>query len=198
MTSGSKKSQREAEARRKKAQAKKRRKKIITWSVVAVVGLGLAAVLLYQPLPEELAAVETFPNIGQGHLSAGESTPDYNSTPATSGDHANAVQCGIYLTEISDAVQVHNLEHGAVVLQYQPDLDETQIALLQGWARTKPGHILLAPRADLTDPVVISSWTRLLRLPGADINTVDIYYDQFVFTGGEVGVPCIFAIDQSL
>ena len=196
MTSGSKKSQRET--RRKKAQAKKRRKKIIVWSVVAVVGLGLVGVLLFQPLPEELADVETFPNMGQGHLSAGQSPPDYNSTPATSGAHASAAQCGIYLTEISDEVQVHNLEHGVVVVQYQPDLDETQIALLQGWARTKPGHILLAPRADLTDPVVISSWTRLLRLPGADIETVDVYYEQFVFTGAEVGVPCIFAIDESL
>jgi hypothetical protein len=72
-----------------------------------------------------------------------------------------------------------------------------QIDSLQDYARSKPSHILLAPRADLSDPVIVTSWTRMLRLQEADINTIDIYYDQFAFTGPEVGVACPFQVDES-
>ena len=197
MASGSKRSKREA--RRRQAQAKARRNKILIWSGVGVVALAIVSFLVFQPLPDELADVETFANIGQDHLETGENPPIYNSSPASSGNHASVpAQCGIYVSEIPDQVQVHNLEHGAVVIQYQPDLDPDGIVLLQIYARSKSSHILLAPRAGLSDPVVLTSWTRMLRLPSGDIETIDLYYDHFAFTGPEVGVPCPFAVDESV
>lgn len=84
-----------------------------------------------------------------------------------------------------------------MVIQYQSDLDPTEIQALENYARTKSSHILLTPRADLDDPVVVTSWTRMLRLSTADIETIDIYYDQFAFAGPEVGVACPFAVDQA-
>jgi hypothetical protein len=170
----------------------------LVWSGLAIAVVGVAAFLIFRPLPEELAAVERFANAGDRHLAAGEAVPDYNSNPATSGDHSSSpAQCGIYLSEIPDEIQLHNLEHGTVAIQYRPDLDPVQIDSLQDYARSKPSHILLAPRADLSDPVIVTSWTRMLRLQEADINTIDIYYDQFAFTGPEVGVACPFQVDES-
>lgn len=159
----------------------------------------IVAFLAFRPLPEELSEVQTFPNMGQDHLTEGETPPDYNSSPATSGDHSpTAAQCGIYTSGVPDHIQVHNLEHGTVVIQYQPELDATEIRALQDYARTKSSHILVAPRAGLQDPVVITSWTRMLGLQSADIETIDVYYEEFAFSGPEVGVPCAFAVDQSL
>ena len=85
-----------------------------------------------------------------------------------------------------------------MVIQYQPTLDQSAIDELHEFARSKSSHIIVAPRADLSDPVVVSSWTRLLALQTADMSTIGIYYDEFAFSGPEVGVPCPFAVDQAL
>lgn len=197
MTTGGKKA-RQREQRRQAAMARARRRRIIIWSSVATAAIAVIAFIVFRPLPEELAGVETFPAQGRGHLEEGQAPPDYNSFPATSGDHsATAARCGIYTTEVPDVLAVHNLEHGTVVIQYQPDLDPSQVEALEAYARTKSSHILVAPRADLADPVVVTSWTRMLRLDDADIGTIDIYYEEFVFSGPEVGVPCPFAVDES-
>jgi len=55
----------------------------------------------------------------------------------------------------------------------------------------------VAPRSDLSDPVVVTSWTRMLRLDSVDLNTIDTYYGRYVRTGPEVGVACPFAVDES-
>jgi hypothetical protein len=189
---------RQREERRRAAATQARRRRIIIWSSVVGVAVVIAVFIALRPLPDELSGVETFPQIGRRHLAQGEAPPKYNSSPATSGDHSPAAaECGIYTSEVPDQVQVHNLEHGAVAIQYQPDLDQAEIQALEDYARTKASHILLAPRADLDDPVVVTSWTRMLRLPAVDLDTIDIYYDQFVFSGPEVGVACPFAVDQS-
>ncbi|CAN5858201.1 hypothetical protein BH23ACT4_BH23ACT4_15220 [soil metagenome] len=188
---------RQREERRRAASALVLRRRIIIWSsVVAVVIIVL--VIALRPSPQELSGVESFPQMGRNHLAEGEAPPDYNSSPATSGDHSpTSAECGIYVSEIPDEVQVHNLEHGVVAIQYRPDLDQSQVGALEDYARTKSSHILVAPRADLGDPVVVTSWTRMLRLPTADIDTIEVYYDQFAFSAPEVGVPCPFAVDQS-
>ena len=192
----SKKAQRREAA--KVAQQRTRRRRTIIWSAIGVVGVALVAFLVFRPLPEALAAVETFPNQGNRHLEPDDPVPTYNSNPATSGDHAPVpTSCGIYLQEVPDVVSVHNLEHGAVAINYRPDLEASELERLHEFARTKGSHILVAPRADLTHPVVVSSWTRLLRLDSADIETIDLYYDHFSFTGPEVGVPCPFAVDEA-
>lgn len=186
------------EQRRAAAAAARRRRRIWIGAIVGVVVLGITALAIYDPLPPELEAVETFDNAGRRHLAAGEPAPAYNSSPATNGDHAPApADCGIYRTEIPDEIQVHNLEHGAVGLFYRPDLAVDDIAALEDYARTKPSHILLSPRSDLSSPIVVSSWTRLLRLDEVDLDLIDLYYEQFAFKGPEVGVACAFRVDES-
>lgn len=195
-TKGSK-AQRRRE-RQQAARARARRRRLLV--LIAIVGVSLAVVgfVALRPPPQELAGVETFPAQGRGHLAENESAPLYNSNPPTSGDHApSAAQCGIYTQEIPDVLQVHNLEHGTVVVQYSPDLPTEQIEALEAFARSKPSHIILAPRSAMDSPLVLTSWTRLLRLDDVDLDTIELYYDEFVFSGPEVGVPCPFEIDES-
>lgn len=196
MTSKGKKA-RQREQRRKAARARARRRRTLIWSGIGGIAIVVIALLLFQPLPEELEAVETLPAQGRTHLAAGENPPEYNSNPATSGDHAPApAQCGIYTEELPDVVQIHNLEHGAVAINYRSDLAADEIEALQQFARTKSSHVVVSPRADLTEPVVVTSWARMLRLDSVDIETIDIYFEEFVFSGPEVGVACPFAVDQ--
>lgn len=189
---------RQREQRRQAAIARARRRKIVIGSSIVGVVAVVIAFLALSSEPEELSGVETYAAQGRDHLEEGETPPDYNSNPPTSGDHApGAARCGIYAEPVDDVLQVHNLEHGAVVIQYQPNLAAEQIALLEDYARTKDSHILVAPRDELSNPVVVTSWSRMLRLDSADIPTIDVYYDEFAFSGPEVGVPCPFEVDQS-
>ena len=197
MTGGGKKST-ARQQRREAALRKRSRRRIIIFSVI---GVGLAAVIVFlvtRPEPPELENVETFADMGGGHLAAGEAPPVYNSSPATSGKHAvSPVPCGIIATEVPDQFQVHNLEHGTVIIQYAPGLPDSELTSLFDYARSKPGHILVAPSSNLSEPVVVTSWTRMLRLDSADLDTIEVYYDQYVRTGPEVGVACPFAVDES-
>ncbi len=84
-----------------------------------------------------------------------------------------------------------------MIIQYRPDLDQDSIQALQQFARSKASHVLVAPRAGLSHPVVLTSWTRMLRLDSADVPTIELYYDQFAFSGPEVGVPCAFEVDET-
>lgn len=198
LPSKGKKAQRR-DARRKAAAARARRRRILTWSAITVGLAGAVGFLLFRPLPEELRDVETFAAAGRGHLTTGEAPPEYETSPATSGDHSpSSARCGIYTTEIPDQVQIHNLEHGTVIVQYRSDLDETELRRLQDYGRTKSGLILVAPRSDLDSPVVVTSWARMLPLESADIDTIEAYYDQFAGTGPEVGIPCPLVVDESL
>ena len=184
--------------RREAAERKKRTRRMMIGGGVGLVVVVLVVLAVTASGPEELADVELFTDMGGGHLGEGEALPTYNSNPPTSGRHsASSTPCGIYLSEVADPVQVHNLEHGTVVIQYRPDLSESDVELIQDLARSKPSHILVAPRSDLSDAVVITSWRRLLRLETVDVDVINVYYGEFVRTGPEVGVACPFAIDES-
>ena len=200
MTSMGKKASKR-QARREAALARRRRRRILTFSGLGVLGLlivGLVVFAVTRPEPEELANLETFPDLGGGHLTSAETPPEYNSSPPTSGRHSpTPAQCGIYQTEIPGPIQIHNLEHGTVIIQYQPSLTGAEIGAIHDYARTKPSHVLVAPNSGLSDPVVVTSWTRMLPLESADVDTIDVYYDRFVRTGPEVGVPCAFAVDEA-
>lgn len=189
-------------ARRAATEAKRRRekrKRYFIFGGVAVVIVGLIAFAVTRPEPVELEGLETFADRGGGHLREGDPVPSYDSSPATSGPHAaSPALCGIYTEEIPDVVQVHNLEHGTVVVQYQSVISDDDRARIEEFAREKGTHILVAPRADLTHPVVVTGWTRMLRLDDADLVAIEVFYDRFAQRGPEVAVPCPFQIDQTL
>jgi Protein of unknown function (DUF3105) len=89
---------------------------------VALIG-GLAAFVVTRPDPLEGADITAYPDLGVEHLAAGDPGPEYNSNPPTSGPHApQPAACGIYREPVTDIQQVHTLEHGAIIVQYDPSL----------------------------------------------------------------------------
>jgi hypothetical protein len=196
MTSASKKAR--LQEKKKALEARKKRNR---WLISGGIGVAVAGLLVYsltRPEPPELEATEVFADLGGGHLRPDDPIPAYNSSPATSGPHAlTPATCGIYTEELPDVVLVHNLEHGTVVVQYQPDLPEEDLASLHTFARSTGTHILVAPRAELPAPIVITGWTRMLKMDTLDLNTLDVFYQRWARIGPELGVACPFGIDQA-
>lgn len=165
-------------------------------------GIALAAVVAALASggsePVELTDIETFPDLGAEHIDPSAPTPAYNSNPPTSGPHAGTpAPCGIYLQVVPDIFAVHSLEHGAVVAWYNPDtVPATELGALQEFARDAGTHIIVAPRQDAPDPLVLTAWTNLLRLDGFDQTRVRAFYDQYAQAGPERGVPCPLQIDE--
>jgi hypothetical protein len=99
-----------------------------------------------------------------------ESIVDYDLRPPAGGIH-NPVwySCGFYDAAVPDEHVVHDLEHGAVWLAYDPDLPDADVAVIQDLARTND-KVLAAPYADLADgeAVAVTAWARQLRLDAVD------------------------------
>jgi hypothetical protein len=160
-------------------------------------------------VPEESnprPVVETFADLGAAHLSDAEATgvingtvgsPEYNSVPPTSGTHTPAwAQCGIYRQMIPDAVQVHSLEHGAVIIQYTPGLDPADIDALESFARDKASHVIVAAYEGLETPIVLTAWTVRLQLTNLDLDAIEEFWLDYANEGPE-RVPCPLEIDEA-
>jgi hypothetical protein len=84
------------------------------------------------------------------------------------------MNCGIYDKPVPSEHAVHNLEHGAVWITYQPSLPTSDVDALRAFVKRQkvlsPGgqagsrYIDLSPYPGLTAPVVASSWGFQLRL----------------------------------
>lgn len=166
----------------------KKRKILIIAGVVLILIIGETVFFIKTKTERKLHALTgtVVPVISNKHV------PDttkitYNSNPPTSGQHYAAPQdAGIYDTAPQDGHLVHSLEHGAVILWYNPQkVSKVQIAQLKTifteLARTEQKTIM-TPRPSLDVPVAVSSWGRMLKLETIDEKQIRNFfitnYDQ--------------------
>jgi hypothetical protein len=103
------------------------------------------------------------PDEGHDHIAPGSPTPDYDTTPPTSGTHASIPQAdGAYAEEPPIISFVHSLEHGRLAIQYSPDLPERQQLALKGLYDTMYAGALLFPNRQMPYAVAATTWTNLL------------------------------------
>ena len=176
----------------------------LLWGGVAIVVLGGAvaiAVDLSQPEPPppaELENVETFPDMGVLHLAEGAPIPEYNSDPPTSGPHGPApAACGLYRQPVPDFAQLHSMEHGAVVVQYHPDLPPEQVELLESIDWSPAAEVILAPRPDNPAPVALTAWTKRLPLDEVDVEVITAFERQYSNRSPEGGARCPMQVDET-
>ena len=188
----------EAEARRQAEARRLRNRRILMTSIIAAVLIGAIAFFATRPEPEALANVQTLPDQGQQHIDANAPTPDYNSDPPTSGPHAAApAPCGIYRQPVPDVTQVHDLEHGVVVIQYGPTTTDEERQQLEDFGRDAGTHVIVAPRDGLAVKVAATAWTKLMTMDEIDIAAIEGFYGQFAQFGPELGVQCPIQVDES-
>ncbi len=99
----------------------------------------------------------------------------YSVTPPVGGNHnAEWMTCGVYDKPVPAERAVHNLEHGAVWITYQPSLPQSEVNQLRAFFGRQTvlspagaggsRYVDLTPYPGLPAPIVVSSWGFQLRL----------------------------------
>ena len=128
---------------------------------------------------------------------------DFNSVPATSGDHYFSPQpCGFYEGEVPDERVVHNLEHGNIVISYNledsNEIDQLREVYndLEGWK----DHYTVVRSYPKIDPgqVALSAWGVLDIMNGIDQDRIERFYDHYVGRLGPEGAISCRGAQQSM
>src|SRR5581483_5496406 len=93
----------------------------------------------------------------------------YSVIPPVGGDHnATWMNCGVYDKPVPNERAVHNLEHGAVWITYQPSLPQSELDQLKAFVAKQTlvpsaegassRYMDLTPYPGLPSPIVITSW----------------------------------------
>jgi len=139
-----------------------RRQRLFLTSAAVVVAAAVVAWFAYRAvanLPGQQLA-----DLGNQHIPTVE-TPHapYNSDPPTSGPHLPYIApWGVHTRPIPPELQVHNLEDGGVMVQYNcpsacPDVVEKLKAIVQGY----PDRVILAPYPGMKTRIALTAWTRI-------------------------------------
>lgn len=172
------------------------------WRLLAIGGLlavGATIVVLVLVLGNGAnpAAGVAQPDDGTTHVSVGASCREipssceltenpYSSLPATSGPHwdpSGIAQWGLYTTPQEESQLIHNLEHGGVVIWYDPtQVDAEGVQALSDYvdAQTASGvsgryKFILTPWGGtdpLPAPVVATAWRYMLEMDGVDTDAI--------------------------
>ncbi len=179
-----------------------RRPRWLPWVVAGVGVLGLIigvfqssqSSLEAQPLPKRgdqslLQDVQSFPSEGTEHVS--ESTEvAYSTNPPTSGRHyAAATPGGFYVEPRPPGNLVHSLEHGAVIIYYDPAKLTDEIR--QSLTRFVQAHrdpwasVVVVPHPNPDAAFVLAAWTKMLKLDGYDVPTIRAFLAEYLGRGPE-------------
>jgi len=138
-----------------------------------------------------LADAESFPSNGASHVSSGTDI-DYEQMPPLSGPHySRAASGGFYEERLPLGNLVHSLEHGHIVVHYDPDaLSAEARADLQNLTSTydDPWASVTAvphPEDDPETPYVLTAWQVRLAMDEYDPETVSAFTDAFRGRGPE-------------
>jgi hypothetical protein len=154
-----------------------RRKRLRRISVIITGAIILAAAIAV-PLSlrsknsksQSINGVVTYTGLAQTHT---DSSVTYPQIPPVGGPHnAQWLNCGVYTTPVPTENAVHDLEHGAVWITYQPSLPADQIAALRALEQRQTvvrgsRFVTVSPDPNLPSPVIASAWGAQLKLTTA-------------------------------
>lgn len=106
------------------------------------------------------------PDEGNTHIGSDPAkAPEYETTPATSGNHIDPPfqqADGAYTETPDQAFVVHSMEHGRVAIQYSSDLPEEDQLALKGVFDESPEGVVLFPNDDMPYQVAVTAWTQMV------------------------------------
>jgi hypothetical protein len=150
-----------AKSREARPKLRRRTKRRLTWAAAAVAGIVvfLAFYLWASSRPGQFVK-----SLRNDHLQSEEQKHlPYNSVPPTSGPHMPVIaRWGVHAEPIRDELQVHNLEEGGVLVQYNcpqgcPDL----IAKLRAIVLRYDTQVILAPYPGMDSRIALTAWSRI-------------------------------------
>lgn len=167
----------------KRQQERRRRNRLIgIWvgSLAAALVVALVVTLVVtgsasnpapaaDPSSQTIRGLKTFQNLPANHVdpTAVDYKKLYGMDPPAGGNHwAEWLNCGVYDQPQQNERAVHDLEHGAIWVTYDPKkVTEAQITAM---VKTLPNtYLTVSPYPGLPAPVVASAWGNQVRLTGA-------------------------------
>lgn len=129
---------------------------------------------------------KTYPSQGRAHVQSLTAKVKYNSFPPTSGPHyVDPGVWGKYETPLVLVQEVHNLEHGGVILQYGDKVARGTIDKLASFYDSSPNGVLLAPLPQLGAKIALTAWTRLATCTRYDEGAFSAFRDAYRGKGPE-------------
>lgn len=164
--------------------------------VVIILGFVIYALTRSEklaPKPPALAE-EKHDNQGQQHIAQSQEHVAYNSNPPSSGPHyVQPTPWGIKDSEIADETLVHNLEHGGIIITYQPNLDPAKVNQLRDVFNKLPKSkqfneikAVLVPRSKDNHAIQLAAWTWTMNLDDVDEAKIVQFYNEHVDQGPEL------------
>jgi len=125
---------------------------------------------------------------GGAHIDGGNAGSGYTSVPATSGQHWNTADSpgpwGVYTSAQPQERVLHNMEHGGIVIWYQPSQVSTaDVAALTQFVQqqitTERFKVILTPwsGANFGHPIALTSWNWLLYQDSVDLDVIRSFLD---------------------
>lgn len=124
------------------------------------------------------------PELKSFHIGFGESHPDYNSVPGTSGWHYGSphapIPWGVYREFISDEVLIHNLEHAGIGIHYDcPDRCPELVRQLEAFARQYQ-KIVVSPYPDMERRIALTAWTFIDKFDDYDEERISDFIEDHI------------------
>ncbi len=151
-------------------------------TILACIGLVLGAVVVgyfaYRAAANPPGV--QVPDQGNRHITTQETPHEpYNSDPPTSGPHLPYLApWGVHTRPIAAELQVHNLEDGGVMVQYNCECPEL-VAKLQAIVRKYERHVILAPYSTMKSKIALTAWTRIDTLEELDEGRVVRFIERY-------------------
>jgi hypothetical protein len=127
---------------------------------------------------EGVEGVEAFRVDSHEHT---EEPLDYDHSPPVGGEHFPVpATCGFYddSDPPPDELVVHDLEHGAIWIAYDPAVDPAQITAISELV-ARQAKVVATPREGLATPIVVSAWARQLALDSVDDPRLGQFIDTY-------------------
>jgi hypothetical protein len=139
---------------------------------------------------KELAAAgcvyHAYPSEGRSHVTSLSAKVKYKTFPPTSGTHYYVPAIwNRYTQQLVLVQEVHNLEHGGIIVQYGSKVPQTTVDKLVGFYNSSPNAMLLAPLPELGSKVALTAWQHLATCGGFDQKAFALFRDAFRGHGPE-------------
>ncbi|MGH7767481.1 MAG: DUF3105 domain-containing protein [Candidatus Binatia bacterium] len=125
-------------------------------------------------------------SLGNRHISQSEvGLINYNSDPPTSGPHLpNIANWGVHQEPVTKELQVHNLEDGGVIVQYNcpainPECNPL-IEKLAGIVRRYSRNVILAPYPGMKEKIALTAWSRIDKFDDFDENRIVRFIEAYI------------------
>lgn len=128
---------------------------------------------------------EFVPSMGNRHVGPSQvGLTTYNSDPPTSGPHLPSIaRWGFHENPIPKELQVHNLEDGGVLIQYNcPQTTQECKDLVEKLAQIvrRYDHAILAPYPGMKHKIALTAWSRIDKFNEFDERRIARFIEAYI------------------